>query len=349
MFEGTTDNVGASGPTQGGTTGNVTSGTASEALIRAATAASSAETPAEGAASATGPAATGDTSSAAVTGTHGPKPDATGQPPTTGQPDATGTTEAPPSRIEAAVRNARAAVEKQFEWAKGFTAQDVGDIKQSIVLVRWLKEDPQGFYAALGNDVRIRQTPPQAQPAAQPYKYPKAELRSEDGKGAYSDEQVQAIVANAVQAVKAELMGEMTPIREHFQTEQQRSKQAEAGRRAGEMSKRALTQARTFPHFKENEQAILEKLVAIDPALREEIGPVAAMHLAYNQVLAEVVFPNYEAAADKRIRDEYARKAGASRGQVDGSASAGEGTKPVLNNVDQLARHMERMAAGASV
>src|SRR5512138_568316 len=108
MEAGTIENAVAA--PSGSTTENVTSGTASEALIKAAQ-----DSLSSGEKGTPAPSGTGDTPAPGATGNGAATSGAIGQPSGTIQPDATGNRgEAPESRIQAAVRNARA----EYQWAQ---------------------------------------------------------------------------------------------------------------------------------------------------------------------------------------------------------------------------------------
>lgn len=343
MLEGTTDNAAGSGAAPAAS-GNITSGTASEAMIKAATTASSAEA---------APAVnlTGDTAKPAGDGTSGATSDATGQPVPTGQPAATGTAEAPQARIEAAVRNARAEVESKYAWAKGITPEQQRDIPTSLGIIRELRSNALGFWRRLGQELGQNVQAPAAAAAVVEEKeeaFPEPMLRSEDGKGAYSDGQVREIAAMLRRQITKELRGEMKPMTEFFDKEQTSREERASNERSMRKAGWAMTEARKLPHFtKENEPAILAKLEAIPAEIKREIGGVAALHMAYNQFLAETIFPNIETAADARVRASYDKKAAASRGQVHPTDQGGEGKSVEIKGVDGLARHMERLAAAA--
>lgn len=339
MLEGTTENVAVSTPSSSGGSGNVTSGTATDAMIKAATAASSAEE------SATTP----DASAGAIP--PGATSDARGQPKVTGATVTSG--EAPVSRIEAAVKNARAearaAVEAQYAWAKDVDPQDVQvggallyDLRTNAK--QFLQELAQELGATLSFGTPTAETVETVDEA-----FPAPDLVSPDGRlKTYSDATLQKMLHIHGRKVAKELRGEMAPMLEFVNGE--RETRAEQGRQQQvvEATKSALAEARKLPHFtKENEPLIAEKLKAIDPSIRRQVGSVAALYIAYNQMLSEKVFPTIETAAEVRVQNNNSKKAAASVGAhpVD---QGGEAKKPVLRGVDDLAKHMERLAQAAT-
>lgn len=313
---------------------SVSSGTASEAMIRAAEAASSA------APEPTGVAAVGDTTPPAGVSTPGATAAATGQPEASGQPAATGTRgEAPEPRIVAAVKNARAEVEAQYAWARDLNQDDA---KNGVSLLREIRGDAAGFVRRLAQELGLSFAEAPKPEVKAPWVKPVPALRSEDGKAAYTDEQVEAMLAH----VKEEILGEVAPLREaHTKAEEART----LGERIAAAKTRidtALTEARNLPHFKEHEDAIGKKLQQIPPQTRRELGAVACLHMAYNQVLAETVFPSIATTAEAKVRDEYERKAATSTGTVRPTGASGEAGKPTtLDTPVKLANHMEQLAA----
>ncbi len=129
------------------------------------------------------------------------------------------------------------------------------------------------------------------------------------------------------------------------QTRQQTQVRTQAESEAGD----ALAQAKDLPHFWENRAKIAEKLAAMDPSIRQRFGAVAAMHMAYAQVLKESVLPALGTQAEQNVRDEYKRKANAASGSVNpADASSGSGQAPVLRNQSDLAKHLERLHAASA-
>jgi hypothetical protein len=337
MLEGTTDNV------AGSTTGNVTSGTASEAMIKAATAASSADSPAPGASG------TGETTKPAEGGTPASTAGATSQPGTVVEkPGATGERGPIPfDRHEAALRNAREETTQAFAWAKELTANGLkpDEVKAGVNLLMRLRNDPKAFFSQLGEELGAG-----GGKAEEELTYPDADLSTQDGKvKAYSSDAMQKVLAVQEKKLLREFQKTMAPLMEHHERELTTRQQAEMDARIAKASSTALKQAETFPHFTEHKALIGEKLKSFSPEEVEEMGgPIAAMLVAYNRVLQEKVFPKSETDAEKRVREEFQRKANAASGSVHPGATAGNATAPKLENVNDLSKHLERLAAAAS-
>lgn len=331
----TTDN-GAGSSSSGG----ISSGTASESMIKAATALSS-----EGSQPA-GERSAGDTSASGAPGTGvATAPATTGVQPT-GQPDATGARgPIPYDRHEAAMRNLR----NQYGWAEAITSQyglQAQDVVQGVNLLMRLRSDPAAFARTLAGELGLGET----REAEPDFTMPDPDLVSQDGRHqAYSAASVKRMLEITRQQIIREIRGEIQPLSE-FQTGLRTERQsAEIVARAQQEGQTALNRMRMYPRFKENEKAIGAKMAEMgqaDPALIQ--NPIALMMLAYNAVLEEKVFPGYGMSAEQRVREENARKAAASAGSVHPSGGGGAPQKPVLRNADDLARHMERLAGSSA-
>lgn len=312
---------------------SVSSGTASAALIAAAGAASSAES-----APAAKPA--GETAPPAGTGTPGTKPDAIGQPVGTVTQPATG--EAPEARIQAAVRNARETAVRETEARyAAFKGMDPENVKLGLQVLTELRTDPNKFF----KDLQSRLQPDvHVQPDEE---YPAADLVSKDGQlKTYTDGTVKKMLDINAKKVIAQVMKELGPTINFATTEQGRREAAEKQTQRANAVKDALTEARTFPHFtKDNEPAILATLQSIPAERRQALGPVAALHMAYSMFLRDKVFPNSDADAEKRVRESFKRKAASGTGQAHPTDQGSErGEKAPLRNVNDLTRHMEKLA-----
>lgn len=353
---GTTDNVAASvtsGAAEPSTSGNITSGTASDAMIKAAMAASSAEDT-----TTTGVQAGIVVPQKPVSETTDPTKDAKGP-----QAPASQRGEAPQSRIEAAVKNARAAAvaetRKEYAWAEGVTAEGG---KVAIDITRQLASDPKTFATELATELGFKLVPINDPAAGEPPKpvagdpkrpFPKGKLRSEDGLEAYSADQMPEIVAIISDQLRAEMQGHIQPLmddRKHaaeIRTQETIRQEARASVRS------TMDYARKLPHFQipdgkggtTDHPQILKNLEAIPKAERVAMGPKAALLQAYNQYLNEVVFPHIDTEAEKRIRANWGKKAATSMGSGHPVTQGGDGKPTELRGVSDLARHMERLAA----
>lgn len=296
----------------------VTSGTASEALLAAAESASSADTASRPATPVSGsPAAAIRQPGSGVT--PPPAPDAKGP--------------IPFDRHEAAIRNARTEVENRFGWAKDLNPEEA---KQALKLLADLRRDPRAFSAELGRLL----TPAGAKQAAD--LFPDGDLVSQDGKKAYSVDAMRAFAEVLKRQILADVQPLIQPLADDHRTRQEREHQQTVRAQSTSIATQALDTARALPHWKDNEPAIIEKMQQFPVELRNQIGPVAAMYQCYSQVLAEKVFPNYDAQAQASVQESNRRKAASSQG-IHPTAAAPVPGKPQLRNVEDLALHMEQL------
>lgn len=352
MAIGTTENQPAGSSSTGSSSSGqsganlpaVESGTASAALIAAAEASSSDATGTAGITA-------GDTSATAGGGSTGAISGATGQLGQTGQAGTTqpASGQAPDNRIEAAVRNARAEarreVEEQFAPFRGMNPEDV---RTALSLLHDLQNDPQAFMSELGQRLKG--------PGGDDEAYPAADLVSKDGTlKTYSEGTLQKALEVHGRKLTAQLMKEFRPFMQFAQTEQGRRQKEQADYAHAESVNSHLTEMRKEPHFtKENEPGILAVLQRLTPEQKLAFGhspterATRALDWAYRTFLRETVFPGIDAAAEKRVRESFNRKANASDGTIVPSGQSSDGSKPALRNQDDLARHMERMVAAAT-
>lgn len=347
---GTTDNAAASvtgGAPEPSTSGNVSSGTASDAMVKAAMAASSAD----------GSPAGNEAETAAITaGIAGTvaKPVVDPNQPAKGAQAAT-KGEAPESRIQAAVRNARAEVETQYAWAKDLNPTHVS---VAMDVATEISRDAKGFASRLAGELGMKLVPikEQAQPPQGGQatgdgqaELPKPRLRAEDGTAAYAADQMPAIIDAITKRITAQFEGRIKPLVDDRERNQRTALATEQRESARQTVEGALAKARQLPHFtKENEPHILGLLKAIPQAERLQMGPIGAMYHAYNQFLAQKVFPSVDTAAEERVRASYAKKAATSVGSGHPVDQGGNGKSTEIKGVDGLARHMERLAQQAA-
>lgn len=357
MLEGTTENVtgSGSGPSTGAaSSGNISSGTASEAMIKAATAASSAAAdPAAkpgDTAVVSGGAATSTTTAGA---TDQLKPQAGSDAPAVAKGPV------PFERHEASVKNARAEGraegEKQYEWAKGYKAEDVRNAMGWLSDIRSGRERATAFYHQLGQELGLSTAQPATgatgQPAAggEDEKLPSGSLKSEDGRRAYSEEDMTKVLEVHGRNLMRQFETRFKPVNEFVTTERQSRQDAEITQRTERTAKEIIEDMEARPYFKEHKAAIAEKFQAIPMDVKQRIGFPAAMLRAYNDVLAERVYPSIDQAAEERVKAANAKKAAATRGSAHPSDQGGEGQKPKLRNQAELAAHMRSLEAQAQV
>lgn len=329
---------GASQPTTSG----VSSGTASAAMLKAAEAASS---PASTEVASHGPTAVkpqsqGDLQAAALA--------AAKQPATEGQPGVAAPADAPAlkQRFDAVYGKGQTAGTAEVFKSVGLDAANPKHreaLGQSVAIYRALTNDSMGFLHELA--YRLGVTLPSTKTPAAEEEWPSPELRSEDGKGAYSDAQVKTMLQSQEQRILKLVRGEMQPVTGFVQSEQETRQQNEAIAQATQTKDAILTRARSLPHFtKENEPKIASIMREMDPALKKQLGPAGALYEAYQTFVRENL-PTLEATAEKSVRESFNKKAASAKGQVDPSGSGGDTGKVNLTGPAALASHMERLAA----
>lgn len=348
---GSSENVAASG-----NDASVTSGTASEALIAAAMASESSsggtgtESEAEKVAKATGlNVETGDT-----TGT-GAKPAGA-----TGQQSTVETGQAPQNRIEAAVKNARVAataeVEAKYAWAKNL---DQGTVQTAFDLTRALLSDTPKFLRTLAAQEGFQIVPigtkeSAVEAAPKEFALPKAELRSEDGKGAYSEEQMAGILKDFAASLEAKFGNQLKPfVSDREAAQQARAREAVVNEARATVTE-TMTELRAKPFFQVTNAAgekvdspkIMEYLMAI-PEKARLANPVAAIHRAYAVYMEKDILPNYGKISEQRVREENAKKAAASGARPGAGVGQGDSAAKPLRGVNDLAKKMEEMYAAA--
>jgi len=249
-------------------------------------------------------------------------------------PAATASTpgEAPESRIQAAVANARRELTERLGWAEDLNREEVQD---AIEMLRDLSRDPKAFMqqiaAELGGD--------------EPESDPDPDLVSQDGKiRTYSEAAHRKIMANLEKRLTSRFSKEFRPAVEFTNEYRNRDAVQARIRQAQEIGRNALTEARKLPHFTENEEHISTKLASMDPNYRRQVGSIAALHMAYNAVLAEKVLPTLRQNTEKEVLAGFKKSANASAGGID--PGSGTGGKPPIKDgdVNALARRMEELA-----
>jgi len=343
------------------TEGSVSSGTASDAMIKAAMASEASDAGSAGTETvvpATAPTGAESVVKPAGDGTPAPTEGAKGPQVPTGAVPPAKPGDAPENRIVAAVANARketrAEVEKEFAWAKGI---DPNSVRTAFDITGDLLKDPKGFAIRLAGEVGLQL----AQPGVTPPAGPKTEeidltprLRSEDGEEVYTVKQARALVDKAL----AEVRGEIKPLLDARKTQEQQDNENRLREKSKQDIANTLTHARTWKHFQMagadgkmvDNPAIFTKLLDIPEKERRELGPVASLYKAYNLFLEESIFPTLSQQTEAQVRTDNARKAAASLSARPGSSS-GDGTPVKLRDgdIDGLAAHLERLSGAAAV
>jgi hypothetical protein len=268
---------------------------------------------------------------------------ATAQPaqPSTGQPQAKGPI--PFDAHETALRNARqkAADEavREFAWAKGL---DPNSVKRALSLVQRLDGDPRAFYAQLAAELQAQQG---VQQDDGEFKLPEADLVSKDGRvKSYSSDAVAKIAMDIRNQVLREVKKELQPFQQEREAKAHQEKLNEYIEGGRKLIQQSIVHARTLPHFKEHEEAISKKLGEVPAEVRQQVGLVGAMYMAYSAVLAELL-NKVPASAEAKVLDDLKRKAHAGNGAITPGGPSPAESKKRPQNAGELARHMEKLAA----
>lgn len=244
------------------------------------------------------------------------------------------------------MRNARTELQAQFDrdygWAKNLNPEVAA---AGVQLVRELQANPRAFAERLVKELGM--SAPPAATAPKPFEIPKPDLRSQDGKvEAYSAEAMRAIVEGAIATLREEMDGKVKPMSSFVEEETRARQVASVRAEAQKTAETILEDARKRPHFAEHEAEIQQRLMAMDPQLRAQMGAAGALFRCYTEVLQDKVFPTITQSAEAQVRRENERKLAASSGTVHPASGApGTSQKPVLRNAADLAAHMEKLAA----
>ena len=208
-------------------------------------------------------------------------------------------------------------------------------------LIRRLDANPAAFHQQLQQEL-------QGQPREEDLIDPKPDLRSEDGKLAYSHEATLQLAKNAAERAARALRKEFSPALEYAQQGRQERQQQAMLSEARQTASEAIAAARQLPYFKEHEPAISEAMAQIPVEVRQRVGSVAALYMAYNKVLAEKVLPTLSSTVQRQTIADMQRSATA--GANGTSQSPPPPSKPAVRegNVDDLARLLERKHAEAA-
>lgn len=252
----------------------------------------------------------------------------------------------PEEKWQGILGNARTEAVREFRekygWAESLTKEQVQHAMQIAGRLQ-TREQARAFYKQLGDELKS------IDPEDEEVVDPEPDLQSEDGKHrAFSDIKVRALLANQEKRLLATIRKEMAPTAEFTRSEQARRQEAAAMAQIDTTAKEAVTAVLALPHANENKAAIAEELKAMDPGMRERLGPYGSMQYAYNRMLARVILPGYDKAAEKRVKQSFQRDAAASAVTIrpGGETSIGK-SKLKLGDTDGLARHIKHLHESA--
>jgi hypothetical protein len=221
------------------------------------------------------------------------------------------------------------------------------ELRTALTLLADFRKNPADFISRVDAHLKTNGG------VAQPFKFPDGRLKAEDGTLAYSAPQVQEILQEFKKDLTRELLsqGPLQNVISYVDRESHQREADDTARQAQETITSVLTEARQLPHFKENEQDIVNLIAAWNethPEVLKSRGVAWAVQAAYNQLLTKKVYgPSYESGVENRIREEMKKKAAGGSVTVDPNVRGGDGKKPEITNVSQLAAHMEKLAAAS--
>ncbi len=254
----------------------------------------------------------------------------------------------PFDRHESALRNARTEGQRAIDdlkakvgWAEGVTK---ADFDSAMALARSLHTNPQAFYEQLGREIQA--TPQTTSALADP----EPDLVSQDGKHrAFSAEKVVVLLKNTEARVKSAILSELRPTIDFATNGQRQAEVATITEQSRTFAREIMQECETsLRHFKENKEAIGVKFAAIDPAVKAKVGTVAALHMAYHQVLDEKVWPTIQGQAETTVRSEMQKQAATSMGTV-GAGTGGSAAVKRPTNPQELARYMASMEGASAL
>lgn len=247
----------------------------------------------------------------------------------------------------------RKELKEQYGWAEGIQREHV---EAAFGLAQRLQQDPLGFLQQLQHE--LREHPQYAsrfqQPEEEDEAFPEADLRSEPDpktgqvRETWSRQAIEKILSIQERRLMRAWQQQFGPYQQWAQQQYQAGEEANLHAYTQSIADEALANARELPHFKEHEEEIGKRLLAVPAEVRNRIGAVACLYHAYNSVLKDKVFPGMAAKAESASREQLTRKAAAAAGSVhpqDGAAAAGI-KRP--RTVDELARHMATLAGGGA-
>lgn len=222
---------------------------------------------------------------------------------------------------------------QQFAWANGI---DPSVAQRALSLAKRLDTDPRAFFQQLQSELD------QSEDA-----FPEPDIKGPNGVLAYSAPAMQKF-ANALTArITKQFEGQIQPIIQERQQAQQQREQQERIQTAINEGKKvvrdALAHAMTIPTFKDNSAAISKKIDEIPPEVRSRVGLVAAMYMAYANVLADKLAGAVSQGEESAISD-LKRKANAGTGNAAPGGPVGAAKKTRPTNERELAAHMENLA-----
>lgn len=330
---------------------SLSSGTAGAALIKAAQESVKADS-APAAKSPAGdtltPSGAEDSTSAPDAQSHGPAPDALAAADSTAAASAADSGPIPREQHESAVKTARQEGiregQRTYGWAKNLRQADV---KEAMEIRHILNTDALGYHTQLTKMLTEQgilkpggtsAAPPAA--AATPFKLPRASHRSDDGEEFFSAKQMQEVVDGLLGEVDTRLK----PINEERQAAQATAAETARIARVNQQGDDLIAELKQLPHYERFRKEMADMLGEMPDERRTFLGGTpGALMWAYNQLVNSKVLPSADSDAQKKVREDLAKKANASRGSVSPTNASPAPAAPVLKNARDLAKHMQNM------
>ena len=247
------------------------------------------------------------------------------------------------------MNNARQKIEDEIGFVRALGNRE--SVTEAVSLTQRLFQDPRAFYEQLGQELGIgtangnghaQQEPPTAAP--EPFTIPEGDLQTEDGRQrAYSEKAMRSIIQGLRDDITRELTEQFQPALEYATEGREQQRLSEIRAESAQTIREAITAAREYPHFKENEKAIAQVLNAMDPRVKAKVGTVGAMWMAYSKVMAEQVLPSLGANAEARTIADLQRSAHAGSSTVASTSTAAPPPKIREGNITDLAKHLQQV------
>ena len=260
-----------------------------------------------------------------------------------------------------------AEIMRDLGWAKGV---DQSAVQTAFSLAQSLSTAPVRFAIELIRDIMGHpQLAPQFErefqalapgapiPGQKPVamEWPKALLRSDDGRGAYTDEQLREVLAIEREQWMSELEERFGPLEEMHSSMEEQREFAQIMHQSRQDSANFMTELRQLKHWpsgtpeqvRAGERKIAGYLAAIPRQVKENIGAVAATYQAFQMYLQSDVYPTLESSVEQRIRDDFKRKAAAGTGTVVPGQQTNQPPPNKPTNPAELSSHLERLFTAA--
>lgn len=252
----------------------------------------------------------------------------------------------PQDRHQSAVRNAReTGREDVFEYFGIPFDMEPQVLQTALTRSSALERDPLAFYHQLGRELQERGLlDREGRLPSGEFRLPDPDLHSPDrSQSAYSAKAVANIIESLREDLTRQFRASTFPMRTRMENFDERDRaDSEARNRRAEVT-RVAEQARSLPHFKDNEEAINNVIRQMDPIEKRRLqrrgGPMAVVTRAYNHVMETVVIPNLTKGNGTTQRQGNGQSI--NNGQVVGG---GTNTQPSeIRGVDGLMKHMQHL------